>query len=126
MRTLILLSALAAALPVSSHARAANFACKGNATIMYIDAVKESGSSGRYGYSFVVNNYSRRTMTIEISLGPDTPTFWAAGLVQTVKLTHLGNRHITFGGGMSRTPNIKFIYDAKATGSSIAINNCRG
>jgi hypothetical protein len=124
MRTLTLLSALAAVLPVSSHAHAANFACKGNATIMYIDAVKEA--SGRYKYSFVVNNYSRRTMTIEISLGPDTPTFWAKGLVQTVTLTHLGNRHITFGGGMSRTPNIQFIYDGNATGSSIAINKCRG
>ena len=124
MLILTLLSALAAAFPVSSHANVANFACKGNATIMYIDAVKEA--SGRYGYSFVVNNYSRRTMTIEISLGPDTPTFWAPGLVQTVRLTHLGNRHITFGGGMSRTPDIRFVYDAKATGSSIAINNCRG
>ena len=72
MRIFTLLSALAAVLPVSSHAYVANFPCKGNATIMYIDAVKEA--SGRYGYSFVVNNYSRRTMTIEISLGPDTPT----------------------------------------------------
>ena len=72
MRIFTLLSARAAVLPVSSHAYVANFPCKGNSTIMYIDAVKEA--SGRYGNSFVVNNYSRRTMTIEISLGPDTPT----------------------------------------------------
>jgi hypothetical protein len=124
MRKLTLLSTVTAVLLFSSHAHAANFACKGNATIMYIDSNKEA--SGRYGYSFVVNNYSRRTMTIEISLGPDTPTFWAKGLVQTVTLTHLGNRYITFGGGMEKNPNIRYIYDGKATGSSIAINKCRG
>jgi hypothetical protein len=126
MSMLSLLFALAAVPPVSSHARAAEFACKGNATIMYVRAVKDAGTSGRYTYSFEVNNYSRRTMTIQITLGPDTPTFWAKGLVQTVTISHLGNRYITFGGGMSRTPNIKFIYDAKATGSSIAINKCSG